>query len=103
MVGRRMFAPAAKRLAAGHFESGAWQTTNRATLMEEVAHVFLGHTPNRLAVVTSPDSLQKKEANGKKIVARDYNHDDEEAAYAIGAAALVPYAPLRRRVMKGSS
>ncbi len=76
---------------------------NRATLMEEVAHVFLGHTPNRLAVVTSPDSLQKKEANGKKIVARDYNHDDEEAAYAIGAAALVPYAPLRRRVMKGSS
>lgn len=78
---------------------------NRATLMEEVAHVFLGHTPNRLAVVTGPHPhpLAKGEGDGKKVVARDYNHDDEEAAYAIGAAALVPYAPLLRRVMKGSS
>ena len=66
---------------------------NRATLMEEVAHVFLGHTPNRLAVVTSD--------NASKTLARDYNHDAEEAAYAIGAAALVPYASLRRFVMKG--
>jgi hypothetical protein len=66
---------------------------NRATLMEEVAHVFLGHTPNRLAVVTGD--------NASKTLARDYNHDDEEAAYAIGSAALVPYASLRRFVMKG--
>src|SRR5918992_3340693 len=27
---------------------------NRATLMEEISHVFLGHTPNRLAVVEEP-------------------------------------------------
>lgn len=71
---------------------------NRATLMEEIAHVFLGHAPNRLAVM-SP----KQSNGGKRIVARDYNHDDEEAAYAVGAAALVPYAALRKFVMAGRS
>jgi hypothetical protein len=67
---------------------------NRATLMEEVAHVFLGHTPNRLAAVTSgqPDAAER-------VLARDYNQTDEEAAYAVGAAALVPYAALRRFVL----
>jgi len=63
--------------------------------MEEVAHVFLGHTPNRLAAVASDRS------SGGGIVARDYNHDDEEAAYAVGAAALVPYGPLQRFVRAG--
>src|SRR4051794_11157049 len=71
---------------------------NRATLMEEVAHVFLGHTPNRLAVITGQSDRNNP---SKKTLARDYNHDDEEAAYATGAAALVPYAPLRRFVMVG--
>ena len=108
---------------------------NRATLMEEVAHVFLGHKPNRLAVVSEADSLspweragvrerslaakKKKEKDSsiaatsplpnplpkgegtRKATARDYNHDDEEAAYAIGAAALIPYASLRRFVTSG--
>jgi len=69
---------------------------NRATLMEEVTHVFLGHTPNRLSVVSRNPTVREG-----KTLARDYNHDDEEAAYAIGAAALVPYASLRRLVMKG--
>ena len=64
---------------------------NRATLMEEVSHVFLGHTANRLAVISSAN----------RTLARDYNHDDEEAAYAIGAAALVPYSSLRQLVVKG--
>ena len=71
---------------------------NRATLMEEIAHVFLGHAPNRLAVMS-----RKQESGEKRIVARDYNHDDEEAAYAVGAAALVPYAVLRRFVTNGRS
>ncbi len=71
------------------------QQRNRATLMEEVAHVFLGHTPNRLAIIS------KKPAGSHDTAARDYNHDDEEAAYAVGAAALVPYAALRRFVMQG--
>ena len=71
------------------------QQRNRATLMEEVAHVFLGHTPNRLAIISKKPDLSQDTA------ARDYNHDDEEAAYAVGAAALVPYAALRRFVIRG--
>ena len=66
---------------------------NNATLMEEVCHVFLGHKANRLAIVA-----QNKQG---KTVARDYNDEDEEAAYAVGAAALVPYTALRRLVLQG--
>ncbi len=66
---------------------------NNATLMEEVCHVFLGHKANRLSIVA--------ENKQGKTVARDYNEEDEEAAYAVGAAALVPYAALRRFVLKG--
>lgn len=69
---------------------------NRATLMEEIAHVFLGHTPNRLAVVSATPS-----GGQKRILTRDYNHEDEEAAYAVGAAALVPYGALCRFVSAG--
>ncbi|HEX8098301.1 MAG TPA: ImmA/IrrE family metallo-endopeptidase [Pyrinomonadaceae bacterium] len=68
---------------------------NNATLMEEVCHVFLGHKANRLAIVA-----QNKQG---KTVARDYNEEDEEAAYAVGAAALVPYAALRRFVLRGKT
>ena len=74
---------------------------NRATLREEVAHVFLGHKPNRLAALARDDSPGGSKS--RKIVAREYNHSDEEAAYAIGAAALVPYAALRRMVIEGRS
>jgi hypothetical protein len=68
---------------------------NNATLMEEVCHVFLGHRANRLSIVA-----QNKQG---KTVARDYNEADEEAAYAVGAAALVPYAGLRRLMRRGLS
>lgn len=68
---------------------------NRATLMEEVCHVFLGHKANRLAVVA-------QDKRGRTI-AREYNQADEEAAYAIGAAALVPYIALRRLMLNGKS
>lgn len=98
---------------------------NRATLMEEISHVFLGHRPNRLAVVMDdsepvvkemerenkkksdaqavsphPDPRSKGEGTNK-ILTRDYNKSDEEEAYAVGAAALVPYAALRRLVFAG--
>ena len=73
---------------------------NRATLMEEIAHVFLGHKPNRLAVVSEPRPVGAT-GGPDKVVTRDYNKSDEEAAYAIGAAALVPYATLRRLVLEG--
>jgi len=66
-----------------------------ATLMEEISHVFLGHQPNRLHVVT-------EDAKGRTS-SRDYRKADEEAAYGIGAAALVPYSSLRRAVLKGQT
>jgi hypothetical protein len=80
---------------------------NCATLMEEVAHVFLGHQPNRLAAITrdeGPDqSSPTNNRSRARLLARDYNQADEEAAYAVGAAALVPFGALRRRVMDGRS
>lgn len=66
---------------------------HKATLMEEVSHVFLGHKPSRLAVET-------KNKQGKTI-ARDYNAEIEEEAYGTGAAALVPYTALKRFVESG--
>jgi IrrE N-terminal-like domain len=78
---------------------------NCATLMEEVAHVFLGHQPNRLAAITRDDGPDQSGVSASqsrgRMLARDYNQTDEEAAYAVGAAALVPFAALRRRVMEG--
>ena len=64
-----------------------------ATLMEEICHVFLGHQANRLAIIANDER--------GKTLARDYRKADEEAAYATGAAALVPYGTLRRMVLKG--
>ncbi len=71
------------------------RSRNNATLMEEVCHVFLGHKANRLSIVA-----QNKQG---KTVARDYNEADEEAAYAVGAAALVPYAGLRQLMRRGKT
>src|SRR5207302_7028822 len=72
---------------------------NRATLMEEIAHVFLGHKPNRLAVISRNPTVREG-ATSRETLAREYNHADEEAAYAVGAAALVPYAALRSLVFQ---
>jgi hypothetical protein len=64
-----------------------------ATLMEEICHVFLDHQPNRLSVVT-------KDAHGK-VMSRDYLKADEEEAYGVGAAALVPYRSLKKFLLNG--
>lgn len=71
------------------------ENRQNATLMEEVCHVFLGHLPSRLAI----ENVNKK---GKPI-ARDYRENDEEAAYSVGAAALVPYSSLRRMINQGKT
>lgn len=63
--------------------------------MEEICHVFLGHKPSRLAI----ENVNK---HGRPI-ARDYREGDEEAAYSVGAAALVPYAALRRMIEQGKT
>lgn len=68
---------------------------HHATLMEEVSHVFLGHRPSRLAIT-------KRDRQGN-VLARDYNADIEEEAYATGAAALVPYRGLKRMVERGKT
>jgi hypothetical protein len=67
----------------------------KATLMEEICHVFLAHQPNRLSVVT-------KDARGK-VMNRDYRPTDEEEAYGVGAAALVPYATLKKLLLQGKT
>ena len=67
----------------------------KATLMEEICHVFLGHEPNRLSVVT-------KDERGK-VMNRDYRKADEEEAYGVGAAALLPYASLKRLLLQGKT
>ena len=64
-----------------------------ATLMEEISHVFLGHQPSRLKIAA-------KDSRGRSI-SRDYRNADEEAAYATGAAALVPYSALRQFLHEG--
>jgi hypothetical protein len=66
-----------------------------ATLMEEICHVFLGHEPNRLSVVT-------KDERGR-VLNRDYRKADEEAAYGVGAAALVPFRALKKFVYTGKT
>jgi len=63
----------------------------RASLMEEIAHVVLGHKPTR--IVTS--------ACG--VAYREYNALNEEVAYGVGAAALVPYAVLVLGLMDGQT
>ncbi len=66
-----------------------------ATLMEEVSHVFLGHQPSRLKMVA--------ETKDGRTVSREYRKADEEAAYATGAAALLPFSALRRFVLDGQT
>jgi Zn-dependent peptidase ImmA (M78 family) len=71
------------------------RTRTNATLMEEICHVFLGHEPNRLSIVTTDER--------GKVMSRDYRKTDEEEAYGVGAASLVPYGSLRRLLMKGKT
>ena len=66
-----------------------------ATLMEEICHVFLAHDPNRLSVVTKDERGQ--------VLNRDYRKADEEAAYGVGAAALVPFRALKKFVYTGKT
>lgn len=68
-------------------------TRTNATLMEEISHVFLGHKPSRLKLIA--------ESKEGQTISREYRKGDEEQAYATGAAALVPFAALRRFVYEG--
>jgi Zn-dependent peptidase ImmA (M78 family) len=83
--------PDGRRVVILNPTHGAMRTN--ATLMEEVSHVFLGHKASRLKVVAQDQS--------GRTLSRDYRKADEEAAYAIGAAALVPFEALRRALHEG--
>ena len=60
----------------------------RATLMEEICHVLLGHQRDSL-------SLDQK--------GRTYHSNQESEAYAVGAAALLPYVALKKYRAQGLS
>jgi hypothetical protein len=57
--------------------------------MEEFFHLWLGHAPTHLRLYSDGDGR------------RDFDHDKESEAYGSGAAALVPYKPLRAMLEKG--
>ena len=68
----------------------------RATLMEEICHLILGHQPSKLNYADN--------SHGSPVVStlgRTYHHQIEEEAYAIGAATLVPFKPLRDFLQSG--
>ena len=61
----------------------------KMTLMEEIAHVHLRHVPTGL--VRSADGLRM----------RDYNKAQEEEAFGVGAAALMPWEAFFRALNAG--
>ena len=63
--------------------------------MEEISHVFLGHKPSRL-------EIKNMNRGGQDHCAR-LQADVEEEAYSVGAAALVPYAGLKKLIAQGKS
>lgn len=65
-----------------------------ATLMEEVSHTVLGHTPT---LITPNVGMERKTGF------RDFNKAQEEAAYGVGSAALIPYYILQLSVKRGVS
>ena len=64
-------------------------TRKRASLMEEIAHVYLGHKPSSLIVIKG------------KTAMRSYKRFQETEAYWTGAAALVPLALMKQSQSAG--
>jgi len=60
---------------------------NKSTLMEEICHVILGHEPTKISVVDITN-----------IAFRSWDKVQEEEAYRVGSAALVPYEALRSMI-----
>lgn len=62
---------------------------NKITLMEEVAHIHRDHQPTRLL------------RNDAGVTIRDYDKKQEEEAYGIGAAALLPWSSFFHSLKQG--
>lgn len=69
-----------------------WQaeTRLRATLMEEIVHIYLKHKPTKIE--TDPRTGLPK---------RTFDKSKEMEAYGVGAAALLPYVPLVQKLRAG--
>lgn len=63
-----------------------------ASLMEEIAHVWLGHAPSRISLEPSIGGA-----------VRTCSDVTEQEAFATGAAALLPYEGLRKFVLSSST
>ncbi|HXG94393.1 MAG TPA: ImmA/IrrE family metallo-endopeptidase [Blastocatellia bacterium] len=63
-----------------------------ATLMEEICHVILGHSPTKLMLAAETEAA---------VNFRNFDKNQEEVAFAVGAAALVPYFSLKHAVSAG--
>jgi hypothetical protein len=76
---------------------------NRATLMEEISHVFLviNQTASPLSKKLEPRLAGV--AGGPKIVTRDYNKSDEEARLRGGCRGVSALRCLRKSVLSGHS
>ncbi|PKN47067.1 MAG: hypothetical protein CVU63_06815 [Deltaproteobacteria bacterium HGW-Deltaproteobacteria-20] len=71
-----------------------WQSQARlrVTILEEIAHIHLGHKPSR--VFADP-------ATG--LPRRTYGKSKEKEAYGVAAAALVPFVGMVRKLAAGAS
>lgn len=67
------------------------KTRIRATLMEELFHLRLGHPPSTIRLLSDGEPR------------RTYDADVEREAYASGAAALVPYFALRQAIQRSDT
>lgn len=63
-------------------------TRRRASLMEELAHIWLGHRPSTVSL--RPNELSRY---------RSFDPQQEKEAYALGTAVLVPYLELREKAL----
>ncbi|MBZ5697622.1 MAG: ImmA/IrrE family metallo-endopeptidase [Acidobacteriia bacterium] len=61
----------------------------RMTLMEEITHVHLRHVPSRLI----------RQADGLRM--RDYDKPQEEEAFGVGAASLIPWGSFFPAINRG--
>jgi len=65
-------------------------TRNRATLMEELSHIYLGHPPSKIE-------------NNNGFMERSYKKTHETQAYWVGAAALLPSTLMSNTKARGMS
>ena len=81
--------PDGKRVCILNSTHGPRRT--KITLMEEIAHIHLKHTPTGL--MRSADGLRM----------RDYDKTQEEDAYGVGAAALIPWVSFFQAINGGAT